>query len=96
MRPSVGKASLNVVASARTSSFAGNAAFTVAAKQQMSRGQRAAVRRGAVLTKAKVSRIEGAAALVDLSNACMHAGCRATRQLTTLRGFVIAARRQPG
>jgi sedoheptulose-bisphosphatase len=54
VRPSVGKASLNVVASAQRSSFAGNAAFTVAAKQQISRGQRAAVRRGAVLTKAKL------------------------------------------
>lgn len=37
-----------------------------------------------------------AAPSVDLSAACMHAGCRAIRQLTTLCDFVIAARRQPG
>ena len=55
MRPTVGKASLQVVASARQSSFSGYGAFTAAAKQQSSRGMRSGMRRSAVLTKAKVT-----------------------------------------
>lgn len=55
VRPTVGKASLQVVASARQSSFSGYGAFTAAAKQQSSRGVRSAMRRGAVQTKAKVT-----------------------------------------
>jgi len=55
VRPTVGKASLQVVASARQSSFSGYGAFTAAAKQQ-TRGMRSsAMRRGAVMTKAKVT-----------------------------------------
>lgn len=52
VRPFAGKAPVKVVASARQSSFAGNGAFTAAAKQSM-RGMRAASRRSAVMTKAK-------------------------------------------
>eukprot|EP00878_Enallax_costatus_P000105 GHUV01000141.1.p1 GENE.GHUV01000141.1~~GHUV01000141.1.p1 ORF type:complete len:429 (+),score=122.25 GHUV01000141.1:93-1289(+) len=53
VRPFAGKAPVKVVASARHSSFTGNAAFTAAAKQSV-RGMRAAARRSAVMTRAKL------------------------------------------
>eukprot|EP00879_Flechtneria_rotunda_P000048 GHRR01000078.1.p1 GENE.GHRR01000078.1~~GHRR01000078.1.p1 ORF type:complete len:415 (+),score=126.80 GHRR01000078.1:52-1245(+) len=53
VRPFAGKAPVKVVASARQSSFAGNAAFSNAAKQSV-RGMRPAARRSAVVTKAKL------------------------------------------
>lgn len=53
VRPVAGKAPMKVVASARQSSFSGNGAFTAAVKQSV-RGMRAASRRSAVMTKAKL------------------------------------------
>jgi hypothetical protein len=85
----VGKASLQVVASARNSSFSGYGAFTAAAKQQSSRGVRSAMRRSAVLTKAKVT-------IAQQSDHGLHARSKQCRHKFDIIVFVIAARRQPG